>query len=38
MTGPIILKGNSKLLKPVITQIMALHQMIEGIDVGGLLD
>ena len=35
MSAPIILKGNSKLLKPVITQIMALHQMIEGIEVGG---
>lgn len=35
MTAPIILKGNSKLLKPVITQIMALHQMIEGIETGG---
>lgn len=34
MTAPIILKGNSKLLKPVITQIMALHQMIEGIESG----
>lgn len=35
MTAPIILKGNSKLLKPVITQIMALHQMIENIETGG---
>lgn len=35
MSAPIIIKGNSKLLKPVITQIMALHQMIEGIEVGG---
>lgn len=38
MTAPIILKGNSKLLKPVITQIMALHQMIENIEVGGSYD
>lgn len=35
MSAPIILKGNSKLLKPVITQIMALHQMIENIETGG---
>lgn len=34
MTGRIILKGNSKLLKPAITQIMALHQLLEAKDIG----
>lgn len=35
MPGRILLKGNSKLLKPVITEIMALYQLIEGIETGG---
>jgi len=30
----IILKGNSKLLKPIITEIMAIHQLIENKDIG----
>lgn len=34
MTDRIILKGNSKLLKPIITEIMALHQLLESKDVG----
>ena len=34
MTDRIILKGNSKLLMPVITQIMAVHQLLEQKDVG----
>lgn len=35
MPGRILLKGNTKLLKPVITEIMALYQLIEGIEGGG---
>lgn len=31
----IILKGNAKLLKPVITEIMALHQLLENLDIEG---
>lgn len=34
MTDRIILKGNSKLLMPVITQIMAIHQLLESKDIG----
>jgi hypothetical protein len=34
MNDRIILKGHSKLLKPVITQIMAIHQLIEAKDIG----
>lgn len=34
MNAPIILKGSSKLLKPVITQIMAIHQLLEAKDMG----
>lgn len=34
MDDRIILKGNSKLLKPIITEIMAVHQLIEAKDVG----
>lgn len=37
MSERIILKGNSKLLKPIITNIMALHQLIEQKDVGTIL-
>lgn len=36
MTDRIILKGNSNLLKPVILQVLALHQLIEGRDVGNI--
>ncbi|PSB32265.1 hypothetical protein [Chlorogloea sp. CCALA 695] len=34
MSDRIILKGHTKLLKPVITQIMAIHQLIESKDIG----
>lgn len=34
MTDRIILKGNSNLLKPVITQILATHQLLESKDIG----
>jgi hypothetical protein len=34
MSDRIIIKGNSKLLKPVITELMALHQLIEQKDIG----
>lgn len=34
MTDRIILKGNSKLLMPVITEIMAVHQLLEQKDIG----
>lgn len=35
MPRRILLKGNSKLLKPVITEIMAMYQLIENIESGG---
>ncbi len=35
MAGRILLKGHSKLLKPAITQIMAMYQLLEDIEVGG---
>lgn len=35
MSDKILLKGNSKLLKPVITQLMAMHQLLENLDVEG---
>jgi len=35
MDERIILKGNSKLLKPVITQLMATHQLLENLDIEG---
>ncbi len=35
MNDRIILKGNSKLLKPVITQIMAIHQLLDNLDIEG---
>ena len=34
MTERIIVKGNTKLLKPVITEIMALYQLLENKDLG----
>lgn len=34
MTDRIVLKGNSKLLMPVITEIMAVHQLLDQKDVG----
>lgn len=34
MNAPIILKGSSKLLKPVITEIMAIYQLLENKDMG----
>ncbi len=34
MSAPIILKGSSKLLKPVITEIMAIYQLLEDKDMG----
>lgn len=34
MSDRIVLKGNSKLLKPVITELMAFHQLLEQKDVG----
>lgn len=34
MNERIILKGNSKLLRPIITEIMAFHQLLENKDVG----
>jgi hypothetical protein len=34
MNDRIILKGHSKLLKPIITEIMAFHQLLEAKDVG----
>lgn len=34
MTDRIILKGSSKLLMPVITQVMAVHQLLEQKDIG----
>lgn len=34
MDDRIILKGNSKLLKPIITEVMAVHQLLEAKDVG----
>lgn len=37
MEDKIILKGNTKLLKPVITEIMALHQIIASKDIGTVL-
>lgn len=36
MTERIILKGSSKLLMPVITELMALHQIIEQKDIGAI--
>jgi hypothetical protein len=34
MSAPIILKGSSKLLKPVITEIMAIYQLLADKDMG----
>lgn len=34
MTSPIILRGTPRELKPIIMQIMAMHQLLEGKDVG----
>ncbi|NHC34695.1 hypothetical protein [Scytonema millei] len=34
MSKKIILKGTTEQLKPVITQILAIHQMLEGLDLG----
>jgi hypothetical protein len=34
MTDRIILKGNTKLLRPIITEVMALHQLLEAKDIG----
>lgn len=31
---PLVLHGRAQLLKPVITQIMAMHQLLEGKDIG----
>lgn len=33
MTAPIILKGSTKLLRPAITQLMAIHQLLENLDI-----
>lgn len=35
MNDRILLKGNSKLLKPVITQLIATHQLLENLDIEG---
>lgn len=35
MNDRILLKGNSKLLKPVITQLLATHQLLENLDIEG---
>lgn len=34
MSDRIILKGSSKLLKPIVTELLALHQLIESKDIG----
>lgn len=34
MTDRIVLKGNSKILQPIITEILAFHQLIEQKDIG----
>ncbi len=34
MSDRIILKGHTKLLKPIITQLLATHQLIESLDLG----
>lgn len=36
MTDRIILKGSTSLLKPIITQILAIHQLLESKDVGNI--
>lgn len=33
MSDRILLKGNSKLLKPIITQLLATHQLLENLDI-----
>lgn len=35
MSDRILLKGNSKLLKPIITQLLATHQLLENLDIEG---
>ncbi|WP_009631021.1 hypothetical protein [Synechocystis sp. PCC 7509] len=34
MTGRILLKGNSKLLKPIITEVMAINQLLNNLEIG----
>lgn len=35
MTNNIILKGNSKLLRPLLTEIMAINQLLENLEISG---